>query len=83
MLKDVHNVGDDMLLCTRVILNFSMAKNEINLQNVRWINETIALDMSTIPSQTYNMYLVDSRLNYLFSTFSNLVVGIKFETKHC
>jgi hypothetical protein len=31
MLKNVHNVGVDMLLCTRVILNFSMAKNEINL----------------------------------------------------
>jgi hypothetical protein len=49
MFKDVHNVGD-MLLCTRVIFNFSMARNEINLKNVRGINETIALDMNTIPS---------------------------------
>ncbi len=30
-----------------------------------------------------DMYLVNYGLNYQFWTFSILVVGIKFETKHC
>ncbi len=38
-----------MLLCTRVILNFIMVKNEGVLESVERINETIALNMSTIP----------------------------------
>ncbi len=52
LLKDVHSVGGSVLLCTRVILNFVMVENEIVLESVGRVNETIPLDKNIILSHS-------------------------------
>jgi len=54
----VHSVDDDVLLCTRVIFNFSMVEDEVVFQNVGRINETIVSDMSIVIS--FNLSNVQS-----------------------
>ncbi len=54
----MDNVGGVVLLCTRVILNFVMAKNEGVLESVGQVNETITFNMSTLPS--HNLSNVES-----------------------
>lgn len=49
IFKSVHNVGGDVLLYTRDIINFVMAEDEIVvLESVGQINE-IVLDMNIVP----------------------------------
>jgi hypothetical protein len=49
MFKNGHNVGGDVLLYIRDVINFVMAEDEIVfLENVGPINE-IAFDVNTIP----------------------------------
>ncbi len=48
LLKDVDNVGGGVLLCTRVILRFVMAKNEVVFESVGQVNETIAHNMNIV-----------------------------------
>jgi hypothetical protein len=50
-LKDVHNVDGDVLLCTRVIFNFSMVEDEVVFENMGRINETIISDMNIVISR--------------------------------
>jgi hypothetical protein len=50
--KDVHSVDGDVLLCTRVIFNFSMVVDEVVFENMGGINETIVRDMNIVISHS-------------------------------
>lgn len=45
-------MGGSVLLCTKVILNFVMVEDEVVLESVGRVNETIPFDMNTILSHS-------------------------------
>ncbi len=49
MFKNLHNVGCNVLLYTRDIINFVMAKDEIVVLESRGQVNNIALDMNIVP----------------------------------